>query len=356
MQLNNAGRRAYYAAKLRRAEPPLTSRKAVHKSITAKNRQEFQSRVRRPPPRFQRLSSLPHQPRRLAASGRLRAEHARRSAIEHSDVARPRRARQQRRAASGRRRRQDQHRRFHPLARGHPYGEDGSREPHPLCHQQPRGRRALGAEGSSDSRARDAARDRLGTKSHRRGAGARSARRQAQFAAHVPEFGGLGRRQRTARGTLRPRERGFRRFFTPSTTRRANSELIRSIATSSWRYQFAAALAMPRIARTASRVSRSARNSPRRTPSFTTSSNTRSTPRDHFPIRRRLSLGKCCRSFKNTRTKSLRSVNGAKCDLIRRESFSAAVPGPEAIALATSKYPATPCRQTSSSAPSLDGK
>src|SRR5262249_20816898 len=37
-------------------------------------------------------------------------------------------------------------------------------------------------------------------------------------------------------------------------------------------------------------------------------------PARPFPIRRRLSVGRCWRSFKNTRTKSLRSVNGAKCD------------------------------------------
>src|SRR6516165_7682817 len=187
--------------------------------------------------------------------------------------------------------------------------------------------------------------------------GFRFSRPQAREpAADGAEFGLIGRRQRADRRAPGIRERGFGRFFTPSTTRRANSPLMRSIATSSLRYQFATALAIPRMPSTARRVSRSVRNSPCRTPSLRTSSNTRSSPRDHFPIRRRLSLGRCWRSFKNTRTQSLRSVNGAKCDLIKRASLSAAVPGPDAIALATSKYPATPCWQTSSSPPSLEEK
>src|SRR5919204_6908059 len=41
MQLNNAGRRAYYAAKLRRVGRPLTSRKAVHKSIARRIGRNF---------------------------------------------------------------------------------------------------------------------------------------------------------------------------------------------------------------------------------------------------------------------------------------------------------------------------
>jgi hypothetical protein len=89
------------------------------------------------------------------------------------------------------------------------------------------------------------------------------------------------------RGLVRPgvknaRERGVDRFLTPSTTRRANSPSMRSIATSSLPYQFATALTMPRMPSTAKRVSRSERNSPRRTPSLRTSSNTLSRPRDHI--------------------------------------------------------------------------
>src|SRR5947207_12852981 len=41
MQLNNAGRLAYYAAKLRRAERPLTSRKAAHKSVARRIGRNF---------------------------------------------------------------------------------------------------------------------------------------------------------------------------------------------------------------------------------------------------------------------------------------------------------------------------
>src|SRR5262249_61222469 len=82
-------------------------------------------------------------------------------------------------------------------------------------------------------------------------------------------YTGLGLRQRADRRASLIRERGFGRFFAPSMTKRPNSPLIRSIATSSLRYQFATALLMPRIASTARRVSRSARNSPRRTPSLT---------------------------------------------------------------------------------------
>ena len=41
MQLNNAGRLAYYAAKLRRAEQPLTSRKGAHKSVARRIGRNF---------------------------------------------------------------------------------------------------------------------------------------------------------------------------------------------------------------------------------------------------------------------------------------------------------------------------
>jgi len=41
MQLNNAGRLAYYAAKMRRAEQPLTSRKGAHKSVARRIGRNF---------------------------------------------------------------------------------------------------------------------------------------------------------------------------------------------------------------------------------------------------------------------------------------------------------------------------
>src|SRR5262249_38764501 len=166
------------------------------------------------------------------------------------------------------------------------------------------------SEGRGDAGAGDPARARLGAHRDRRRAGQGSGRGQAQPAADVSESGGFGRRQRADRGARLARERGFGRFTTPSAIRRTNSALTRSIAASSLRYQLATAFAMPRMASTASRVSRSKRNSPRRTPSLSTSSYTRSSPRDHFPILRRLSAGPGPRAFTHTPTKSPRSGRG----------------------------------------------
>ena len=63
-------------------------------------------------------------------------------------------------------------------------------------------------------------------------------------------------------------------------------------------------------------------------------------PRENLPIRRRLGFGRNWRWVRNTRTKWLRSSNGAMWARIRPASFSRGVPGPAAIACSVSKKPA----------------
>src|SRR4029079_1352123 len=142
----------------------------------------------------------------------------------------------------------------------------------------------------------------------------------------------------------------------PSVTRRANSSAMSVTSMFSLRCQLDAALHMPSMAKVAMRMSRSARNSPLAMPSLITSSKMRSSPRDQRPMRRRLSRGRCWRSLRNTLTKSARSTSGDRCDSINKISLFRALSGRAAIALAASKKPSTPRRQTSSSAASFDEK